>query len=161
MFNMTERANTSPSRTYMIGVFESFDPPKIHVKKVVLPKATPNSIKNAKFCYLLDDINNATNTQFAFCVPIEEYLRVASSGPFTEEEQEYLNPSLKMITEKEKEDIDLTLKMLYEWNSKQKIQYESYNEILTILLNRVSLINDFKDQLRKLKEIAIVLTQLE
>jgi hypothetical protein len=80
---MAEEA-VSLLRQYMLGVYNLNSLEEIRFVKVILPGSVENTIKNAKYHFLhflLDSVEEPTDIQFAFCVPVEFYLRAAFGGP--------------------------------------------------------------------------------
>ncbi len=132
------QSGISPSRTYMIGVYDPVSPNEIRFEKVILPESARNTIQDAKRYYLLDNLEEASTIRIMVCIAIEEYLSAT-------------HEIFKVLPEEEKEDIELTLKMLYDWNAKQKKPSESYSVALNTLLQRVTLADDFNDKFTKLK----------
>lgn len=137
----------SPSRTYMIGVYDPINPNEVRFEKVKLPQSGPNSVKEAKMYYLyhLTDIEDAETTRIMSCVAIEEYIRATHS----------------VFTLNDKEDIEQALRMLFSWNSDQKNPAESYTEVVNILLKRVVLTDSLDDKFAKLKEVASEILKIE
>jgi hypothetical protein len=148
---MTEM-DVSPTGQYMLGVYDLQSPEKISFVKVILLSSVENTKKNAKYYYLLANKEEATSIQFAFCVSVEEYLGAAN---------EKLRDTVFTVTEEKKDDIVLTLKMLHDWNTKQKNPAESYSAALNSLLKQIALMDDFDDRFTKLKEIALMLIQID
>jgi len=73
----------SPSRQYMLGIYDKGFPEEVRFAKVILLSSVQNTIKNAKYYYLLANKEEATSIRFVFCVSIEEYLRAAQGEPET------------------------------------------------------------------------------
>jgi len=70
-------------RQYMLGVYNLKSPEEMRFAKVILPSSVENTIKNAKYHFLhflLDNVEEATDIRFAFCVPVEFYLHGALGG---------------------------------------------------------------------------------
>lgn len=137
--------STSPSRTYMVGIYDHVSPNEIRFERLTLPESAPNTPQIAKQHYLLDHLGDASPIYIMFCVPIEQYL--ASTND--------------MYTNKQKEDVELTIKMLSDWNNRQKYPSESHNMALSNLLSKVLLMESFSEKLAKLKETAWALLQIE
>jgi len=152
--------NISPSRTYMVAVYDPLFPEDFHFERVVLPEETQNTIKNAKFYYILSHLDAATTIRILLCVSIEEYLQ----GAREEESQEKLvevAAGFDFVRGDVKTDIEKTLKMLYEWNFKQKEPSITYLGALTSLFKRVAIIDDFECKFSELQNKAIALLQIE
>ncbi len=73
----------SPSRQYMLGIYNKGFPEQVHFAKIILLSSVENTIKNAKYYYLLANEEEATAIRFAFCVSVEEYLHAALGEPGT------------------------------------------------------------------------------
>lgn len=168
MFQTPVLTLLSPSKTYMLGTYTLTNPNDIRVGEVVLPPSVPNTIKNAKFYYLLANVDEATQIRFIFCVSVEEYLNAVDRA-FLKAEKERSNPNYNIFTktlaisiedanaifrttnEERKDDAKLVLKMLWDWNAKQSIPSKSYIEAMTALLKRAALMDDLDREIEKLK----------